>query len=215
MTECPLAVYEYTDFWSRLARDGKWHTTRAVADRQNLLRLPQNVGGIVSMLKTLTCSARLRKPRLGHAIEILNIGLEFSCGFAEFFLRPLLCAGDRQNENGGQGKDAQDAHQPPIALGQASWGSGGCGIRRHHPGPRPLLDQLEVLATSDIYWDEVISVEEFESPNEWVYDLCVALGALLWLADARLVADESVDAERVEVFVYRHGAAPEASSSQR
>ena len=38
---------------------------------------------------------------------------------------------------------------------------------------RPLLDQLEVLATSDVYWDEVISVEEFDSPDEWVYDLCV------------------------------------------
>ncbi|HEY8807203.1 MAG TPA: chromosome segregation protein SMC [Candidatus Limnocylindria bacterium] len=38
---------------------------------------------------------------------------------------------------------------------------------------RPLLDQLEVLATSDVYWDEVVSVEEFDSPDEWVYDLCV------------------------------------------
>ena len=38
---------------------------------------------------------------------------------------------------------------------------------------RPLLDQLEILATSDVYWDEVISVEEFDSPDKWVYDLCV------------------------------------------
>ncbi|HEX9495907.1 MAG TPA: chromosome segregation protein SMC [Candidatus Limnocylindria bacterium] len=38
---------------------------------------------------------------------------------------------------------------------------------------RPILDQLEVLATSDVYWDEVVSVEEFDSPDEWVYDLCV------------------------------------------
>src|SRR2546423_6004299 len=78
MTECPLAVCEHTDFWSRLARDGKWHTTRAVADRQNLLRLPQNVGGIVSMLKTLTCSAHLRKPRLGHLFGTLRRAAPFS-----------------------------------------------------------------------------------------------------------------------------------------
>jgi chromosome segregation protein len=38
---------------------------------------------------------------------------------------------------------------------------------------RPVLEQLEVLATSDVYWDEVIAVEEFDSPDEWVYDLCV------------------------------------------
>src|SRR5436853_4878918 len=83
MTECPLAVYEYTDFWSKLARDGrdgKWHTTRAVADRQNLLRLPQNVGGIVSMLKPLTCSARLRKPRLGHLFRTQRRAGPFSQG---------------------------------------------------------------------------------------------------------------------------------------
>jgi chromosome segregation protein len=38
---------------------------------------------------------------------------------------------------------------------------------------RPLLDQLEILATSDVYWDQVSGVEEFDSPEEWVYDLCV------------------------------------------
>ena len=38
---------------------------------------------------------------------------------------------------------------------------------------RPLLDQLEILATSDVYWDEVIGVEEFDSAEEWVYDLSV------------------------------------------
>jgi replicative DNA helicase Mcm len=36
-----------------------------------------------------------------------------------------------------------------------------------------LLEQLEVLATSDVYWDMVIGVEEFDSPDEWVYDLSV------------------------------------------
>ncbi len=38
---------------------------------------------------------------------------------------------------------------------------------------RPILDRLEVLAGSDVYWDQVVSVEEFDSPYEWVYDLCV------------------------------------------
>jgi chromosome segregation protein len=38
---------------------------------------------------------------------------------------------------------------------------------------RPLLDRLEVLADSDLYWDQVVAVEEFDSPYEWVYDLCV------------------------------------------
>ncbi|HZP96186.1 MAG TPA: LAGLIDADG family homing endonuclease [Candidatus Limnocylindria bacterium] len=38
---------------------------------------------------------------------------------------------------------------------------------------RPILDRLEVLADSDVYWDQVVSVEAFDSPYEWVYDLCV------------------------------------------
>ncbi|HUQ42158.1 MAG TPA: hypothetical protein VM052_06635, partial [Candidatus Limnocylindrales bacterium] len=38
---------------------------------------------------------------------------------------------------------------------------------------RPLLDRLEILADSDVYWDQVEQVEEFDSPDEWVYDLCV------------------------------------------
>ena len=38
---------------------------------------------------------------------------------------------------------------------------------------RPLLDRLAVLADSDVYWDQVVAVEEFDSPYEWVYDLCV------------------------------------------
>ena len=39
---------------------------RLSADREKLLRLPQSVGGIVGMLKTLTYSVRLRKPSLSH-----------------------------------------------------------------------------------------------------------------------------------------------------
>ena len=38
---------------------------------------------------------------------------------------------------------------------------------------RPILDRLQVLADSDVYWDQVVAVEEFDSPYEWVYDLCV------------------------------------------
>ncbi|MDQ2913390.1 MAG: hypothetical protein M3T56_09055, partial [Chloroflexota bacterium] len=38
---------------------------------------------------------------------------------------------------------------------------------------RPILERLQVLADSDVYWDQVIAVEEFDSPYEWVYDLCV------------------------------------------
>jgi chromosome segregation protein len=36
------------------------------------------------------------------------------------------------------------------------------------------LDRLGVLANSDVYWDEVVSVEQVEPPDPWVYDLCVA-----------------------------------------
>ena len=39
---------------------------------------------------------------------------------------------------------------------------------------RQMLDRLQILATSDVYWDEVVQIEEFESPDKWVYDLCVA-----------------------------------------
>ena len=56
---------------------------------------------------------------------------------------------------------------------------------------RPLLDQLEVLASSDVYWDEVISVEEFDSPDEWVYDLCVE-GNHNFVADDMIVHNSNV-----------------------
>ncbi|MEW6211415.1 MAG: LAGLIDADG family homing endonuclease, partial [Acidobacteriota bacterium] len=36
------------------------------------------------------------------------------------------------------------------------------------------LDRLSLLAKSDIYWDEIISVEEVEPQEEWVYDLSIA-----------------------------------------
>src|SRR6185437_4303233 len=36
------------------------------------------------------------------------------------------------------------------------------------------LQQLRTLATSDVYWDELVVVEEVVPPDPWVYDLCVA-----------------------------------------
>ncbi len=39
---------------------------------------------------------------------------------------------------------------------------------------QPLLDQLTTLATSDIYWDEIVEIEELPPREPWVYDLCVA-----------------------------------------
>jgi chromosome segregation protein len=38
---------------------------------------------------------------------------------------------------------------------------------------KPLLDQMRKLAESDVYWDEVVGVEEFQPEDRWVYDLCV------------------------------------------
>jgi chromosome segregation protein len=56
---------------------------------------------------------------------------------------------------------------------------------------RPLLDQLEVLATSDVYWDQVIGVEEFDSPDKWVYDLCVE-GSHNFVAEDMIVHNSNV-----------------------
>ena len=38
---------------------------------------------------------------------------------------------------------------------------------------KPLLDQIRKLAKSDVYWDEVVAVEEFQPEDRWVYDLSV------------------------------------------
>src|SRR5204862_83294 len=38
---------------------------------------------------------------------------------------------------------------------------------------KELLDQIRKLANSDVYWDEVVAVEEFEPEDRWVYDLSV------------------------------------------
>lgn len=36
------------------------------------------------------------------------------------------------------------------------------------------LAHLRTLTCSDVYWDEVVAVEEIAPPDPWVYDLCVA-----------------------------------------
>jgi intein/homing endonuclease len=38
----------------------------------------------------------------------------------------------------------------------------------------PYLKQLFTLATSDIYWDEIVSIDQVEPPDAWVYDLSIA-----------------------------------------
>lgn len=38
---------------------------------------------------------------------------------------------------------------------------------------KKIAEQLKKVAVSDIYWDEIVSVEEMPG-EEWVYDLCVA-----------------------------------------
>jgi chromosome segregation protein len=39
---------------------------------------------------------------------------------------------------------------------------------------RDTLDHLSTLATSDVYWDEIVSIERVVSSEEWVYDLSVS-----------------------------------------
>ena len=35
------------------------------------------------------------------------------------------------------------------------------------------LKKLEILANSDVYWDEIVSIEEINPKDEWVYDLSI------------------------------------------
>jgi len=37
----------------------------------------------------------------------------------------------------------------------------------------PVLKVIDQLATSDIFWDEIVSVEVIKPSSRWVYDLCV------------------------------------------
>ncbi|HWQ15221.1 MAG TPA: AAA family ATPase, partial [Roseiflexaceae bacterium] len=50
-------------------------------------------------------------------------------------------------------------------------------IERQAPAPERAafhLATLRTLATSDVYWDEIVSIEQVPPPDPWVYDLCVA-----------------------------------------
>ena len=38
---------------------------------------------------------------------------------------------------------------------------------------KELKEKLNSFATSDVYWDEIVSIEKIPSNTEWVYDLCV------------------------------------------
>jgi len=39
---------------------------------------------------------------------------------------------------------------------------------------RTLLSRLSMLATSDVYWDEIVSIDQVPPPDDWVYDLSIA-----------------------------------------
>ncbi|MEK7879405.1 MAG: hypothetical protein AAB285_06050, partial [candidate division NC10 bacterium] len=50
-------------------------------------------------------------------------------------------------------------------------------VERHGATPEKagsLIRQLRALAESDVYWDEVVSIEKVAPPEPWVYDLTVA-----------------------------------------
>jgi len=38
-----------------------------------------------------------------------------------------------------------------------------------------MLHQLRTLATADVYWDDIVSIEQVVPSDPWVYDLCVAV----------------------------------------
>ncbi|HXG66281.1 MAG TPA: LAGLIDADG family homing endonuclease, partial [Blastocatellia bacterium] len=48
------------------------------------------------------------------------------------------------------------------------------GLGASPESARAHLDRLSVLATSDVYWDEIVSIEEVEPADGWVYDLSIA-----------------------------------------
>src|SRR6266498_22748 len=56
---------------------------------------------------------------------------------------------------------------------------------------RPILDRIETLAHSDVYWDEIESVEEIKPSHEWVYDLCVE-GTHNFVAEDMIVHNSNV-----------------------
>ncbi len=56
---------------------------------------------------------------------------------------------------------------------------------------KELRSKLVNFATSDVYWDEIVSIEEIPSDTEWVYDLCVE-GNHNFVADNFIVHNSNV-----------------------
>ncbi len=49
-------------------------------------------------------------------------------------------------------------------------------IKQLSPNIQPaenVLEQLSILANSDVFWDEIVNVEEIEPTENWVYDLSI------------------------------------------
>jgi chromosome segregation protein len=49
-------------------------------------------------------------------------------------------------------------------------------IKKLSPNVRPaenFLEKLSILADSDVFWDEIVSVEEISPTDDWVYDLSI------------------------------------------
>lgn len=60
----------------------------------------------------------------------------------------------------------------PSILGTRQLITGLFSVSQFASGSQSLK-LLSQLVNSDIYWDEIKSIEEFASTDEWVYDLCV------------------------------------------
>ncbi|MFH1181501.1 MAG: chromosome segregation protein SMC, partial [Candidatus Woesearchaeota archaeon] len=88
------------------------------------------------------------------------------------------------------------------------------------PGRSKALSELKKLATSDIFWDEITSIERVQPKDEWVYDLCVekdhnfiannifvhnsnVLDALCFVLGR--ISSKSLRAERLSHLIYNGG----------
>ncbi|MEK7860394.1 MAG: hypothetical protein AAB284_03440, partial [Chloroflexota bacterium] len=64
-------------------------------------------------------------------------------------------------------------------------------LGRHPRAARKKIDHLLKLSASDIYWDEVVGVEEIEPGDEWVYDLSIE-GAHNFVAENVIVHNSNI-----------------------
>jgi chromosome segregation protein len=46
-------------------------------------------------------------------------------------------------------------------------------LSEHLDEAQPYINTLYTLATSDVYWDEIVEIEHTDPKDPWVYDLCV------------------------------------------